>query len=84
MKLNFVVVVGKLLEGFDHPPISIAAILTKIGSPVKFTQFIGRAQRICRTPVLEDGTIEADIVMHSFYQQQENYHKFENESFIKI
>ena len=53
-------------------------------SPVKFTQFIGRAQRICRTPVLEDGTIEADIVMHSFYQQQENYHKFENESFIKI
>ena len=83
-EVKLVVVVGKLLEGFDHPPISIAAILTKIGSPVKFTQFIGRAQRICRTPVQEEGTIEADIVMHSFYQQQENYHMFENELFIKI
>ena len=83
-KVKLVVVVGKLLEGFDHPPISIAAILTKIGSPVKFTQFIGRAQRICRTPINEESTIEAHIVMHSFYQQQENYRKFKNESFIKI
>ena len=42
-KVKLVVVVGKLLEGFDHPPISIAAILTKTGSPVKF---IGRAQNL--------------------------------------
>ena len=41
-------VVEWLLEGFGHPPLSIAAILTKIVSPVKFAQFIGRAQRIVR------------------------------------
>ena len=47
-RVKLVVVVESLLEGFDHPPISIAAIMTKIVSPVKFAQFIGRAQRIIR------------------------------------
>ena len=45
-KITLLVIVQMLLEGFDHPPISVAAIATKIVSPVKFTQFIGRAQRI--------------------------------------
>ena len=36
--VELVVVVDMLQEGFDHPPISIAAIMTKIVSPVKFVQ----------------------------------------------
>ena len=76
--VKLVVVVAKLLEGFDHPPISIAAILTRIGSPVKFVQFVGRAQRIVRSPNLERA-VYADIVSHSHYQQEENYRMFNNE-----
>ena len=72
------VVVESLLEGFDHPPISIAAIMTKIVSPVKFTQFIGRAQRIQRAPesLVEAEGIVADVVTHMIYQQQENIQAF--------
>lgn len=41
-KAEVVIIVNMLLEGFDHPPLSIAAIVTSIQSPVKFAQFIGR------------------------------------------
>lgn len=75
-----------LQEGFDHPPISIAAILTNIGSAPKFVQFIGRAQRIYRS---QDGQeapgICADIITHKFYHKQEgHYQKFVREELIEI
>ena len=71
-KVRLVVVVDMLQEGFDHPPVSIATIMTKITSPVKFVQFIGRAQRIARGPGgKESDTIAADIVTHTHFQQQE-------------
>lgn len=84
-KVKLVVVVAMLQEGFDHPPISIAAIMTKIVSPVKFVQFIGRAQRIVRRGGhKESPDIRADITTHVSYQQKENYLKFESENFIDI
>ena len=76
-RVKLVVVVESLLEGFDHPPISIAAIMTKIVSPVKFAQFIGRAQRIVRGgngP--EANGILADVVTHTIFQQKENKDAF--------
>ena len=79
-QVKLVVVVESLLEGFDHPPISIAAIMTKIVSPVKFAQFIGRAQRIVRGQQrLESQEIQADIVTHDFFQQEDNRQAFEGE-----
>lgn len=82
-QIKLVVVVGMLLEGFDKPPMSIAAIMTKIGSPVKFTQFIGRVQRVVRgQAVLESEDIVADIVTHTQFQQGENYRAFEAETLI--
>lgn len=82
-QVKLVVVVESLLEGFDHPPISIAAIMTKIVSPVKFTQFIGRAQRILRGPEgLEAEGISADVVTHRIFQQQENIRAFQGERLI--
>ena len=84
-QVKLVVVVDMLKEGFDHPPISIAVILTRIISPVKFTQFVGRAQRIVRTPEgSESNTTSADIVTHAYFQQGDNYCKFENEELIEI
>ena len=83
-ELKLVVVVGMLLEGFDHPPISIAAVATKIGSPVKFVQFVGRAQRIYRGTQGPEVNGIAHIVTHSDYQQKQNYENFINESLIPI
>ena len=83
-KVRLVVVVDMLKEGFDHPPISIAAILTNISSPVKFTQFIGRAQRIVRTPKENERNVCADVVTHvHFNKQRANYHNFQKEWLIK-
>ena len=80
-ELSLVIIVGMLLEGFDHPPISIAAITCNIKSPVKFVQFIGRAQRIYRKVGYTDN-VTADIVTHEGYQQAQNYDNFINEAFI--
>lgn len=82
-KVKLVVVVAMLMEGFDHPPISIAAVMTKITSPVKFVQFVGRAQRVVRSPQgQENPNIIADIVSHTFYRQAENYDSFLSGAFV--
>jgi len=82
-QIKLVVVVDMLREGFDYPPISIAAIMTKIVSPVKFAQFIGRAQRIVRGHQgLESQEIFSDVVTHSYFQQEENYQTYEREELI--
>lgn len=82
--IRLLVVVAMLLEGFDHPPISIAGIMTKIVSPVKFTQFIGRAQRVVRgQSEKESRDIFADIVTHDIFEQEENYEAFEDEKLIE-
>lgn len=82
-QIKLVVVVDMLREGFDYPPISIAAIMTKIVSPVKFAQFIGRAQRIVRGHQgLESQEIFSDVVTHSYFQQEENYQTYEREGLI--
>lgn len=78
-------VVEMLLEGFDHPPISIAAILTKIVSKLKFAQFVGRAQRIVRDQGCdESGEIFADIVTHSYFQQEQNYVGYDEALLITV
>lgn len=83
--VKLVVVVDMLQEGFDHPPISIAAIMTRIVSPVKFVQFIGRAQRVVRVGgEQESRDIHANIISHTRFQQEDNYSKFENEALIYV
>ena len=83
-KLQLLVIVEMLLEGFDFPPISVAAIATGIRSPVKFAQFIGRAQRVVRSSqeIEQDGI--ADIITHAYYKQFENYKTFEEELLIPV
>lgn len=84
-KVELLVVVDMLQEGFDHPPISIAAILTKIVSKVKFVQFIGRAQRIVRSnESAESQNVVANVVTHSRFKQRENYDMFEKELLIPL
>lgn len=84
-EVKLVVVVEMLLEGFDHPPISIAAILTKIVSKLKFAQFVGRAQRIFRGQGCDESDeIFADIVTHSCFQQEQNYVGYDEALLITV
>ena len=79
------VVVEMLLEGFDHPPISIAAILTKIVSKLKFAQFVGRAQRIVHGQGCDESDeIFADLVSHSYFQQEQNYATYDEALLITV
>ncbi len=75
-----------LLEGFDHAPISVAVIATRIVSPVKFAKFIGRAQRVYRSPdeYSERRGITAAVISDGFFEQAGNYEKFVNEELIPI
>ena len=73
-----------LLEGFDHPPISIAAIATRIKSPVKFAQFIGRAQRVVRCDAGVEQHGVANIITHEYFEQNKNYELFKSEALIPV
>ena len=83
-ELKLLVIVAMLLEGFDYPPISVAAIATGIKSPVKFAQFIGRAQRLVRFEGETEHKGKAHIVTHRFYKQSKNYQKFKQEILIPV
>ena len=83
-QLKLIVIVQMLLEGFDYPPISIAVIATRIKSPVKFAQFIGRAQRVVRC---DDGVEQhgvANIITHEYFKQSKNYELFKSEALIPV
>ena len=74
-QIRTLVVIGKLLEGFDHKPISVLGIVRNIAptSRVLFTQFVGRAVR--KTSV--DDPITAQIVTHACFNQRGNYDNFD-------
>ena len=77
-RIRIIIIVKMLLEGFDHPPVSIAAICTNICSPVKFAQFIGRAQRVM--PGEKD--VVADVISLKVFDQSENYNNYDKEWLI--
>ena len=74
-RFRTLVVIGKLLEGFDHKPISVLGIVRNIAptSRVLFAQFVGRAVR--KTSV--DDPITAQIVTHMCFNQRVNYNNFD-------
>ena len=67
---DLLIIVMMLLEGFDHPPLSVARILTSIESHVKFSQFIGCIQRDIRHPELEHESTTADIITAPEFNQR--------------
>ena len=79
---DLLIIVAMLLEGFDHPPLSVAGILTKIHSCVKFAQFVGRIQRLVRRPHIEDGSITGDIITAKKYEQDDLYYQYKNPTIV--
>ena len=74
-KIRVLVIIGRLLEGFDHEAVSVLGIVRNIAptSRVLFAQFVGRAVRK-NSP--SDG-VPAQIVTHENFDQLQNYNTFE-------
>jgi len=76
-RIDAMVHVGILGEGYDNPTISIAAIFRPFRSTAPYTQFVGRAIR-----ALPDGTATdnlAHVVAHAGLNQAERWSYFKNE-----
>ena len=73
--IRTLVIVGRLLEGFDHKPVSVLGIVRNIAptSRVLFAQFVGRAVRKNSPSDL----VPAQIVSHEYFNQMQNYNTFE-------
>lgn len=76
-----VVIVEMLSEGFNYPPFSVAGIVTRIRSGVKFVQFVGRVQRLVRYRG-EDGTLQTeegvkgDVITHEYFEQDRLFKEY--------
>ena len=71
---KIVIIVGMLLEGFDYPQFSIAGIVTRIRSPVKFTQFVSKVRQVVRdNSEVENENIVGDVVTHKYFEQRKLY-----------
>lgn len=68
--LRILVVCGKLLEGFDHNGVSIAAFQYTTKSYIRFVQFVGRAVRIIRGNVDDpEAIIIGPETLKPFYER---------------
>ena len=82
-RIKLLVICNMLLEGFDHPPVSVVAIMNRVTSSVRFSQFVGRAVRVLRHP---DGTpvgANAICIHHKFYKQSNMFDGYINDRVIQ-
>jgi excisionase family DNA binding protein len=63
-KLDCIVQVQMLGEGFDHPPLSVAAIFRPFASLSPYIQFIGRVMRVVQEGKADHPDNNAFIVSH--------------------
>jgi superfamily II DNA or RNA helicase len=75
-KIDCVVQVQMLGEGFDHPPLSVAAIFRPFRSLSPYIQFIGRAMRVVREGDAEHSDNHAFIVSHVGLNNDEHWDDF--------
>ena len=76
-KLRVVVVIFRLIEGFDRKNVSVVGILRNVQpqSRVYFAQFVGRAVR----KLHPQDPVKATIISHVAHDQQQNYRQFQIE-----
>lgn len=74
-EIRTMVIVGRLIEGFDRKQISVVGIVRNVArsSKVLFHQFVGRAVR----KVHRDDPITAVIVSHPMFDQRPNFEQFD-------
>jgi DNA repair protein RadD len=74
--LDAIIQVGILGEGFDHPPLSVAAIFRPYRSLSPYVQFVGRIMRVLRQNAPLDLDNEGFVVSHIGLQQDERWQDF--------
>jgi len=74
--LDCIVQVQMLGEGFDHPPLSVAAIFRPFRSLSPYIQFIGRAARVVQEGKPDHADNHAYIVSHVGLNNDEHWDDF--------
>lgn len=76
-KLDVLVIIYRLTEGFDRKNVSVVGILRNVQptSRVYFSQFVGRAVR----KLDADDNVTAKVISHAVHIQRRNYELFELE-----
>lgn len=64
-QLDCIVQVEMLGEGFDHPPLSIAAVFRPFASLAPYVQFLGRIMRVLREGDKDDPDNQGWVVSHA-------------------
>ena len=74
-RLRTLVVVGRLLEGYDNKKISVVGIVRNVSpkSKVLFAQFVGRAVRKAHA----DDHVTTMVVSHPTFNQSDNFYHFD-------
>ena len=74
-EIRVLVIVGKLLEGFDRNHVSVAAIARNVApsSRVLFAQFVGRAVRKFDS----EDNVTTMVVSHENFNQKVNFEQFD-------
>lgn len=74
--INVIVQVQILGEGFDHPPLSVAAIFRPFRSLSPYVQFVGRVMRVVQQNAPFHPDNEGIVVSHIGLQQDERWNDF--------
>ena len=72
-KFRTLVICGSLLEGFDHPNVSVVGIARNVQSPIIFAQFIGRSFR----KIDSSDSVDATTVTDKLFKQRIMWQNFE-------
>lgn len=75
-RLDCIVQVQMLGEGFDHPPLSVAAIFRPFRSLSPYIQFIGRAMRVVQEGKPDHPDNHAYIISHVGLSNDEHWDDF--------
>lgn len=75
-RLDSIIQVQMLGEGFDHPPLSVAAIFRPFRSLSPYIQFVGRVMRVLRESAPGHVDNHAFVVSHIGLQNDSNWKDF--------
>ena len=64
-ELDVIVQVRKLGEGFDHPYLAVAAVLSIFSNLSPFVQFVGRIMRVLKQNAPNDPVNQGTVVFHA-------------------
>ncbi|CAD7383032.1 DEAD/DEAH box helicase [Xanthomonas arboricola] len=80
-ELDVIVQVRKLGEGFDHPYLAVAAVLSVFSNLAPFVQFVGRIMRVIKQNAPNDPINNGTVIFHAganIARQWADFRQFSN------